>query len=419
MKINETTETDITPVIEILQRYQASEDQLSTVQITVLIEKLRQLRIRFIPSDVSESENDLNTGHGHLLLLGLGEEFATIPPAGALKPEVNYAVRVIRSQEDGVDITNWELRIVALGKLLEAVDKSVIDSHFLHVCDYLEEPVIRSVTDKQENSAANVIDMFNPCNKVIRKALTCAWKGEYRNAEILLRECLDSAMLVHDRLTVINGLADVCFEQKRWHQAEKLAMKSIEAQPVQRTPYLILFKIAAITKNVQKAWDWLDKYREFEAEITRSNYDVRINEEDLCLLLADLSLMLGNTSDAFTFYERHFLLKIEKTEPSVVEKLLIYSIDTGNYDKAVLYFEHLFGSIIPEKLNDAESARLLEVISLFMDKEWYDYAEKICELVFNGNPKNTLLLRRWIATLAKTRNLDKARQVMQIALRKN
>lgn len=236
---------------------------------------------------------------------------------------------------------------------------------------------------------------------------------KYHRAETGFRQFLkQEATFEWYRLAALNGLANTLVEQHKLQQANRIARQSLEISRRQRTPYLTLFKICELTNDSEQAYRYLEAYLEVSQMSSQANMDVVLSPADCHFLMADTSFNEGQYEQAFRHYEQFYDLREGQVSPSVLERLLIYAIELGSYDKAVRYFHAMFGDTPPEQLTETQSVRMREVLSLFTDQGWFDFASQTYEKLVAHNPGNQALVHGWISILIKNNEIEKARSLI-------
>lgn len=238
-------------------------------------------------------------------------------------------------------------------------------------------------------------------------------QGKYVHAAAQYRRLLKKEKLLpFDRLGAVNGLTSCLAEQFKWPQAMALAQKSIEAEPLQKLPYLIQYQIFQLSKQWDEALEVLDRYYELINLPSKANFDKAIDEEETLLNLADLALKGGSKKQASEYFEKLFLMKDGDVERSFLERLLLLSIELSDYERSVFFFQRMFDDLIPDKFDEEQEQSLHDYMSMFMRKGWYDFVFNIYNQLYTFYPENNEYKRRLIVTLSKTDRLEKARKLI-------
>lgn len=239
-------------------------------------------------------------------------------------------------------------------------------------------------------------------------------EGKYAHAAAQFRTLLKvEKLLPFDRLAAVNGLASCLAEQYKWPEALTLARKSLEAEPRQRLPYLIQYKIFQLNKQWTEAFEVLWSYRDKLKETTRANFDKFISEEDTLLNLEELAKQTGDKDRAFQCLEQFYILKDGQVEDDFAKRILVLAIELSDYEKSIFFFEHLFDEVIPARMSEEQELEISEYLSMFMQRGWYEYVAGIYTQLYNHEPANAEYKRRLIVALSKTNRLDKARQLLK------
>lgn len=221
-------------------------------------------------------------------------------------------------------------------------------------------------------------------------------------------------LLPFDRLAAVNGLASCYTEQYKWKKALALANESIEAEPQQFLPYLIKFKIFQLNKQWNESLDVLTLYHEIlsESGYSRSNYEKFISLEETVTQLANLAIKTGLRKAALNFYEELFSLKKGNVDHTLLNILLVLSIELIEYEKSVFYFKKIFEEYLPDRLSEEKNQQLNDFLSMFMVNGWYDYPSEVYDMLYEQESENGEYRRRLIVTLSKTNRLDRARKII-------
>ncbi|MDR8394645.1 hypothetical protein NC796_26105 [Aliifodinibius sp. S!AR15-10] len=242
-------------------------------------------------------------------------------------------------------------------------------------------------------------------------------QGKYVHAAAQYRQLLKAEKLLpFDRLGAVNGLASCLTEQFKWSKALALAQKSVEAEPAQRVPYLIQFKIFELQKQWEKAYQALLSYYEKSDRNSRANFDRMLQQEEALLNLANVALKAGRRKEASDFFEKLFTVKQGKVERSFLHRVLLLSIELFEYERSVSFFERMFGDRLPDKLDQAEQEELDDFMSMFMQKGWYEYVAEVYRTLYHHYPENREYKRRLIVSLTKINKVERARELITDAV---
>jgi tetratricopeptide (TPR) repeat protein len=237
--------------------------------------------------------------------------------------------------------------------------------------------------------------------------------GKYVHAAAQYRKVLKSKKLLpFDRLAAVNGLASCMAEQFKWPEALSLAKKSIDAEPVQKLPYLIRYQIYQLNKQWENAFEELHQYHENKDQHSRAGFDKAIGEEETLLSLADLALKKGSRAQASKFFERLLEVRNGDATPSFLKRLLILSIELSDYIRSVSLFKRIFNKHLTDKLSKELNDELNDYMSMFMQRGWYNYTSEVYAKLHHAEPKNADYKRRLIVALSKTNRIEQARNVM-------
>lgn len=235
--------------------------------------------------------------------------------------------------------------------------------------------------------------------------------AQYRNILKIER------LLPFDRLGAVNGLSRCYTEQYRWPKALQLADKSLEAEPVQRIPYLIQYRIHQLNKQWGKAYESLKTYYEYLNQPGRASYDKAMDEKETLEQLGELATKAGHKHDAFQYLEEIYAEQNKgdsEEDLHLLRKLLMISIELGKRERAIFYFKEIFDEQLEGKLTDRQSAELDDYMTLFMTSKWYAYVAELYERLYTAEPENTEYRRRLIVALSKTDRIERARKLIAI-----
>ncbi len=238
--------------------------------------------------------------------------------------------------------------------------------------------------------------------------------NEYVRASAQFRQLLKKEKLLpFDRLAGVNGLASCLTEQHKWKKALSLARQSLEAESLQRLPYLIQFRIHELRKEWQDAFDILKQYYGRLSLFSRANFDQQIDEEKTLVRLANVALKAGERAKATDYFEELFTFKRGNADRALLEKALLISIDLKDFKRSVYLFERLFGDMLPpNETNEQYREQIDNIMTMFMKQEWFDYVSGIYNKLHNAYPENSEYKRRLIVTLTKTNRLDQAKKMV-------
>ncbi|MGM0587738.1 MAG: tetratricopeptide repeat protein [Bacteroidota bacterium] len=218
-----------------------------------------------------------------------------------------------------------------------------------------------------------------------------------------------------DQPAVINGLAQVAFQNQQWDQCRSLLDQSLELNEQQQLPHLIRFNLASKQMRWEEAYQQLYTYLQVLAEGSRVNHDVVMPLDQTHKLLADTAYQGGQHERAFVHYQEVYRIQNELgTEPSpeVLERLLLYSIELDEKEKAIMYFQHLYHSELDNELNDEQWNVIDRRIQLFAGNEWFDFVVAQYERLFEHNKNRPSALRRLVAALIKNEQIERAQSLI-------
>lgn len=236
---------------------------------------------------------------------------------------------------------------------------------------------------------------------------------KYAQASAQFRRLLKvENLLPFDRVAAVNGLASCMTEQYRWAQALSLAAQSLEAEPQQRLPYLIIYRISQLNKDWEKSYQILSDYHQMLSRDTRANFDKALDETETLVQLGAIAKRTDRLESALHCYEHLVAIHPDDEENGWLKKALQLSVETGHFEKSVFYFRNLFDPILPDRLTQERSDELYEIMSSFMEQGWYDYVSKVYERLYQIDSSNGEYRRRLIVALSKSNRLEKARALI-------
>lgn len=263
------------------------------------------------------------------------------------------------------------------------------------------------------NAKLEIEQFSNHAEAWLLQGLLYAGEQKNKEAEKCFRTAIQLKSLPYfDHAAALNGLADALYEQNKWHDCKKFALQSIEVCKEQRMPYLILFRSSFAANQWEDAYNYLFQYLEILAQGTKVNHDVVLPLDDTHFLLGEAAYKKGWHERALVHYEQYYELKQGEVGQEIVERLLIYALEIGESKNAEMYFKAIFSDKIPDKLSPSERSKLLEYLTLFVDKEWFKLPLKIYEKIFKNNTDDALILRRWVTALIKANRIEKAQDLI-------
>jgi len=359
-----------------------------------------------------------------ILLLEAGEDlsFYRLPEQDHLSPETMVPAHICHQDEKSAKIV-YQVRMVH-----RSAEAPFAGKHLPDCTTYVvENDVILYDQPIHINRSFGLMDSVNVDDEMsVRKITPAAYllqaerlmqEKKYVQAAAQYRNILKiERLLPFDRLGAVNGLTSCYTEQYKWPKALHLAEKSIEAEPVQRIPYLIQYRIHQLNKQWGKAYDALKAYYENLNETGRASYDKEIDEKETLEQLSDLATKAGHKHEAFKYLEEIYSdkKKEEADDRHLLRKLLMISIELGKRERAIFYFKEIFEEHLPDKLTERLSAELDDYMTLFMTNKWYAYVGELYEKLYAAEPANTEYRRRLIVAFSKTDRIERARKLIAI-----
>lgn len=237
-----------------------------------------------------------------------------------------------------------------------------------------------------------------------------------------------------ERLAAVNGMMQCYTEQYKWEEALVIARQSVEAEPRQRIPWLVLYRIFQLRQQWEEAYQALESYHAMLEHDSRASFDQMISEEQSLEWLARVAVRSGNRESALAALER--LLMIRKSGESVWEEgnhpadlligrrqialsrggsgedttlelrrqLLHLAIELKEEGKAIEHFASVQKTLPEEEFH--------LVMTCFMENGWYEPVTQAYNQLFQSDPDHPEYRRRLIASLAKQGHLKQARELV-------
>lgn len=359
---------------------------------------------------------------GWLLFLEDDEDirFSDFPTPDIISPE-QWVPALILCDKDGRIHQFYQMRLIPAGSERPFGGKNLADcTRYVtqNSISMLTQPILieRSTDPVSKIDADEELSITDSAPQLyLVKGEQYFRKGKYVHASAQYRALLkQERLLPFDRLGAVNGLTSCLVEQNKWAEAIALANTSIEAESLQRLPYLIQYKIFQLQKKWDEAFNSLHSYYQMLSLYSRANYDKAIGEQQTLLELAELALKGGKKEKALDFFSAYFTLKEGKVEQDFSHKLLLLSIEVGDYERSVGYFNHMFEQPLSNQFFEEQHSMLDEYMSLFIKKGWYDFVSEVYQQLHSASPQNGDYKRRLIVAYSKMNKLDKARRLIGV-----
>ncbi len=238
-------------------------------------------------------------------------------------------------------------------------------------------------------------------------------EGMYAHAAAHFRRVMkDQHALACDRIAALNGLAGCKAEQYKWARAVELSEESVRIQPVQQLGYLILFRVHQLSKRWKEAYEMLEKCYGVPLADSGASFDKGLPKKEMLSLLADMAFRAGMRTEAMRHYKSLHELLDEEASPELTERLLLFALEEQKYDLSVRYFCRLFGDPAVDVIEKGSELAAFTYLGHFIKNGWYDFPSVCCERMMKEHPENEAYLRRWIAVLSKSREIEKARALI-------
>lgn len=241
--------------------------------------------------------------------------------------------------------------------------------------------------------------------------------GKFNTAERVFRYILaeKKPVLQWYELSAYNNLMIALYEQQLFEESAQTAEESLQKNRQQYSPYIILHKINELSGNFEKSYNYLKSYLNVKAtQSTKATMDLTLPVEECHFLMAEISHKMGKYKRALTHYEKFHDLNRGQVSISVMERLFLYSVELGDYNKSVTYFYTIFGQSLSKtnQFTNDELESVLQALSLFMDNGWYDFVSDTYEQLVILHPENNQLLNKWVTSLIKNNEFEKAQAVL-------
>lgn len=357
-----------------------------------------------------------------VLFLEAGEElrFYRLPDQKQLKQDVMVAASINQKDEKSTK-TFYQIRLAHRsakhpfeGKNLPDCTRYIVENEI----SLFDTPIlidgVTSLTKPMDASDEMSVRKITPAAYLLQ-AEELMEARKYVQAAAQFRNILKiEKLLSFDRLGAVNGLTRCYTEQYKWPKALQLAGKSLEAEPVQRIPYLIQYRIHQLNKQWAKAYESLKAYFEYLNQPGRASYDKAIDEAETLEQLGELATKAGYKHEAFRYLEEIYSVQKKGDDMPLLRKLLMTSIELGKRERAIYYFNEIFEDKLPTGLNHKFSSEMNDYMTLFMNNKWYVFAGDLYERLYTAEPENAEYRRRLIVALSKTDRLDRARKLIAI-----
>ncbi|MCW9705349.1 tetratricopeptide repeat protein [Fodinibius salsisoli] len=237
---------------------------------------------------------------------------------------------------------------------------------------------------------------------------------KYVRASAQFRQLLkQEKLLPFDRLAAVNGLASCLAEQHKWERALSLCTQSLEAESLQRLPYLIQFRIHELRKQWQRAFEVLKQYYDRLALFSGASFDRKIDEEKTFVNLANVALKAGRRAKANEYFDKLFTFKRGNSDRAMLEKALMLSIELDDFERSTYLFEQMFGDQLPpNEMEEGIREEIDEVMTLFMTQNWYGYVSTVYKKLYDAHPGDQVYKRKLIVSLTKTNRLEQAKKMV-------
>jgi len=237
--------------------------------------------------------------------------------------------------------------------------------------------------------------------------------GKYVHAAAQFRRVMkDRKALSFESVAAINGLASCMAEQYKCSKTVELAEESVRIEPLQQLAYLILFRMHQLEKRWSQAYEMLEKCHGIRMQHSRASFDKGLSDKEMLSLMADMAFRAGMRTESMRHYQSLHELLNDRTPAELTERLLMLALEEQEYDLSVRYFCKLFGDPAKGALSKSSETAAFDYLGLFIKNGWYEFASACCERMMKKHPENEVYMRRWIAILSKSRDIEKARSLV-------
>lgn len=321
---------------------------------------------------------------GHILWLENNEILPEIPQ---LEENTFYPARISNTKAE-LPVFNWQIRLFPTSSSQEIFLKG---SEIPEIYSVLRELKVQQ-SDYQLNIRRRG-ELF-PSEDIQKEAdmenespMHAFWKGmaasaqkRYASASRFFKSSLkEQDLTTWNRLAAFNNLANSLMGFQEWKEARKTAEQSLSITNQQRSPYLTLYQYYNMKGEDEKAYEQLTKYQKVAETETRANWDVYMPEAHVVFLMADISSHQGWHEQAYRYYEQFYKLNDGQVSRAIREVLFLYAVELQQREKAIHYFNALFGEYLAEwPDNEDQSVEVIrEALSLITENGWYDFAADI------------------------------------------
>jgi len=371
-----------------------------------------------------------------------------LPDPTDLSADTWYPAQMVQPDSSGGVHSYYQMRLV------KAIEQPLFDGENLPDCTRvltrhgvkLSRPILRidctsepyrDIQTEEELSGAAMSPQVH-----LLEGRRLYREKKYVHATAYFRRVLKrEKLLPFDRLAALNGLVQCYTEQYKWDKAVNLAHQSIEAEPRQRIPWLVLFRIYQLRQQWEEAYSALESYHQVLPEVSMASFDKSIDESESLELLVKMALRAGKNREALDALEKRVALgagsaggsgSVDGAEnaakgyrsgagegseaasttqtggdgsiESLYRQILDLSVELKERQKASHYFSRIQESLSKEELHD--------VMSGFMENGWYDLVSHIYSRLYEMEPNNPEYGRRLIASLTKQGKLQEARELV-------
>jgi hypothetical protein len=346
-----------------------------------------------------------------------------MPEGDAVAQKMWAPVFTTQKTESGIESQFYQLRFIPASARHPFEGKNLPDctGYVFEEGITLSETPVEIETDTlftEQVKPEDELSVKSPSPQVyLIQAAQLMKEAKYIQAGALYKKLLNrDHLLPFDRLAAVNGLAASYTEQFRWPQAVSLTEQSVKAEPFQRVPYLIQYKIHELNKRRKDAFSAMQNYYLHLNQVSRANFDRSISKVEALRILGDLALKLSDHKNALRYLELLHKEMEGQTDRELTDRLLKLSIEASDYEKSRFYFGLLYDELLPHRITGEMVSMMNNHLAMFMEHGWYDYPCELYSELYSSDRSNQEYRRRLIVTLTKTNQIDSARKLIAEAV---
>lgn len=371
-------------------------NQADTNKVTILNEAVRQAKEPYI------------------LWLHSGETIAFIPTP---EESMVYIAKIANREAQG-PIYNWQVRLfpnpakrgnIFTGQAIPDIQYTVNVLNWQCSDQFLT--IGRSGSFIPAEEIEKELQCENPTSmRPFWQGMLATEKGNYNAAIAAFRKALRiKELFFWNKLAILNSLANALMEAQHAEEAKNIAEQSLKISENQWAPYLTLHQYYSLKGQWDDAYRHLELYRQKTRQDSSANWDVFLPEAQAAFLMAEIAFGRGNHTKAYRHYQEFFALNGGNISADVLEKLFIYAIELEDQQQAIAYFKAIFGDDVCKATGKPQ---LLEALTMFADKGWYDFPSEIYRRLVEYHPEDDAIRHGYIRTLVKNNQIEQAQALL-------